>query len=34
MNALEVERVLAIAAEAALADGVEHLDEASRLEPG
>jgi mycothiol synthase len=32
MNELEVERVLAIAAEAAAADGVEHLDEAARLE--
>lgn len=32
MNQIEVDRVLAMAAEAAEADGVEHLDEAARLE--
>ena len=32
MTPLEVERILEIAAEAARADGVEHLDEAARLE--
>lgn len=32
MNSAEVDRILAIAAEAAAADGVEHLDEAARLE--
>ena len=32
MSPVEVERILAIAADAAAADGVEHLDEAARLD--